>query len=55
MLTLLIAGAGIEAAIVIAVYVGLGIWYWWCFTSGALDEADEWSVIEDAVRRRRGD
>ena len=48
MLTLLIAGAGIDAAIVITFFVVLGIGYWWTLT----DEADDWSAIEDAVWRR---
>lgn len=52
MLILLIAGAGIEPTIVITFYVIFGVSCWWCFTSGAVDEADDWSAIEDAVCRR---
>lgn len=52
MLTLLIAGAGIEPAIVITFYVVFGVSCWWYFTSGAIDEADDWAAIEDAVWRR---
>lgn len=52
MITLLIAGAGIDAAIVITFYVIFGVSCWWYFTSGAVDEADYWSAIEDAVCRR---
>lgn len=49
---LLIAGAGIDPTIVITFYVIFGVSFWWCFTSGAVDEADDWSAIEDAVCRR---
>lgn len=49
---LLLAGAGIDAAIVITFYVVFGVSCWWYFTSGAIDEADDWSEIEDAVCRR---
>lgn len=52
MMTLLIAGAGIEPAIVITFYVVFGVSCWWYVTSGAVDEADDWSAIEDAVCRR---
>ena len=52
MITLLIAGAGIDAVIVITFYVIFGVSCWWYFTSGAVDEADDWSAIEDAVCRR---
>ena len=52
MITLLIAGAGIEPAIVITFYVVFVVSCWWYFTSGAVDEADDWSAIEDAVCRR---
>ena len=52
MITLLIASAGIEAAIVITFYVVFGVSCWWYFTSGAADEADDWEAIEDAVCRR---
>lgn len=48
MLTLLIVGAGIDAAIAITFFVALGIFYWWVI----IDEADEWSAIEDAVWKR---
>ena len=52
MITLLIAGAGIEPAIVITFYVVFGVSCWWYFTSGATDDADDWEAIEDAVCRR---
>lgn len=54
MVTLLIACAGIEPAIVITFYVIFGVSYWWYFTSGAMDDADSWEAIEDAVCRGRG-
>lgn len=52
MITLLIAGAGIDAGLVITFYVVFGVSCWWYLTSGAVDEADDWSAIEDAVWRR---
>lgn len=52
MITLLIAGAAIEPAIAITFYVVFGVSCWWYLTSGAMDEADDWSAIEDAVCRR---
>ena len=52
MMTLLVAGAGIDPAIVITFYVVFGISCWLYFTSGAMDEADDWSAIEDAICRR---
>ena len=54
MITLLIAGAGIEPAIVITFYVIFGVSCWWYFTSGAMDDADDWEAIEDAVCMGRG-
>lgn len=50
MATLLLAGAGIDAAIVITFYVVFGISCWWYITSGGMD--DDWAAIEDAVWRR---
>lgn len=52
MMTLLLAGAGIDATIVITFYVVFGVSLWWYVASGAMDEADDWSAIEDAVCRR---
>ena len=52
--TLLLAGAGIDAAIVITFYVIFGVSCWWYFTSGAMDDADYWVAIEDAVCSGRG-
>lgn len=52
MMTLLLAGAGIDATIVITFYVVFGISVWWHVASGAMDEADDWSAIEDAICRR---
>lgn len=52
MLTLLLAGAGIDATIVITFYVVFGVSLWLYVASGAMDEADDWSAIEDAVCRR---
>ena len=52
MMTLLLAGAGIDATIVITFYVVFGVSFWWYVASGAMDEADDWSVIEDVVCRR---
>lgn len=52
MITLLIAGAGIDPTIVITFYVIFGVSCWWWITSGAMDEADDWAAIEDSVCRR---
>lgn len=52
MLTLILAGAGIDAVIVITLYVVFGVSLWWYIASGGMDEADYWSAIEDAVCRR---
>ena len=52
MLTLLLAGAGIDATIVITFYVVFGVSCWWYIASGTADEADDWSEIEYAVCRR---
>lgn len=52
MITLLILGSGIDASIVITFYVVFGVSVWWYVTSGTMDEADDWSEIEDAVCRR---
>lgn len=52
MMILLLAGAGIDAAIVITFYVVFGVSLWCYVASGAMDEADSWSAIEDAVCRR---
>lgn len=52
MITLLLAGAGIDAVIVITFYVVFGVSLWWYIASGAMDESDSWSAIEDAVCRR---
>ena len=52
MLTLILAGAGIDAVIVITFYVVFGVSLWWYIASGTADEADDWSEIEDAVCRR---
>lgn len=52
MMTLILAGAGIDAKIVITFYVVFGVSLWWYVASGAMDDADDWSVIEDAVCRR---
>lgn len=54
MATLLLAGAGIDAAIVITFYVIFGVSCWWYFASGAMDDADYWEAIEDAVCSGRG-
>ena len=54
MATLLLAGAGIDAAIVITFYVIFGVSCWWYFTSSAMDDADYWEAIEDAVCSGRG-
>ena len=52
MLTLILAGAGIDATIAITFYNVVGVSLWWYVASGAMDEADDWSAIEDAVCRR---
>lgn len=52
MMTLLLAGAGIDATIVITFYVVFGVSVWWYVASGAMDDADDWAAIEDAVWRR---
>ena len=52
MITLLLADAGIDAAIAITFYVVFGVSLWWYVASGTMDEADDWSAIEDAVCRR---
>lgn len=52
MMTLILAGAGIDATIVITFYVVFGVSLWWYVASGAMNDADDWSVIEDAVCRR---
>lgn len=50
MMTLLLAGAGIDPTIVITFYVVFGVSFWWYVTSGEMD--DDWAAIEDAVWRR---
>lgn len=52
MMTLLLAGAGIDAGLVITFYVVFGVSLWWYVASGAMDDADDWEAIEDAVCRR---
>lgn len=54
MATLILAGAGIDASIVITFYVIFGVSCWWYFTSDAMDDADYWEAIEDAVCSERG-
>lgn len=54
MAALLFLGAGIDAVIVITFYVIFGVSLWWYVASGAMDEADSWEAIEDAVCRGRG-
>ena len=49
---LLLAGAGIDAAIVITFYVIFGVSCWWYFASGAIDEADSWEAIDTSFCRR---
>lgn len=52
MITLLVAGVGLDPALVITFYVCYGLAIWWWITSGAMDEADDWAAIEDSVCRR---
>lgn len=49
---LLLAGAGIDATIVMTFYVVFGVSLWWYVASGAMDDADDLAAIEDSVCRR---